>query len=118
MNDKQLRPTDREKIVIAAQKQQEKEIRLLGSIVPHDGHTLFELEMQTGKIARAEFMTGTMKYTEAFEKTKAKSKKVLVKQGHLYVSALNMRNAAKNFAKMLHPMKVHFDKKEGKLIYV
>ncbi len=118
MNDRQLGLSGKDKMVISAQKEQKKEIKHLGSIIPNSGHTVFELKMQTGEIFFAEFMKeSAVDFVEARNGNIVRNKKVMVKPGHIYVSALNKKNAAKHFLRMLHPIKGKYDSKEEKLIY-
>lgn len=119
MNDKQLGLAEKDKMVISAQKDQKKEIKHLGSIIPNKGHTVFELKMQTGEIFVAEFMAeGATDFIAAKEGRLVRQRKILVKPGHIYVAALNKKNAAKHFLRMLYPMKGEYDAKEEKLNYV
>ena len=116
--DRQLGFSEKDKIVISAQKDQKKEIKHLGSIIPNTGHTVFELKMQTGEIFFAEFMKeSAVDFVEASRGNLARSRSVMVKPGHIYVAALNKKNAAKHFLRMLYPLKGKYDSKEEKLVY-
>ena len=119
MNDKQLGLAEKDKMVISAQKDQKKEIKFLGSLIPNKGHTVFELKMETGEIFVAEFMAeSAVDFVAAKEGKLVRKRKVMTKPGHIYVAALNKKNAAKHFARMLYPMKAEYSVKEEKLIYV
>ena len=60
----------------------------VGSLTPHAGHTLFEINHNTQQVVVAEFIP-----------SESGKKKVLVKEGCEYVSALNMKNAIKKYLK-------------------
>ena len=73
-------------------KKQEKK---LGVIKPHKGHTLFEIEVKTMSINLPEFETIEVDWT----KDSSNKSKLKVKEGCVYISALNKRNALKKFKK-------------------
>ena len=120
MIDKQINPTIKEKdrIEAEAKKKQEKEIKLLGKIFPHDGHTCFELNLETYAIEPCEYMEETVNYKDLLSKAYSKNRKVLTKPNHIYASALNKKNAAKAFGKLLSPLKFTYDKNNSKLVRI
>lgn len=91
-------PTPR--IEVQAEKQEQKRLELIGRIKPHQGHVCFEYNIATGEIQEAQFMEQTVNYAE-FVQTRTIQKKIMVKQGCLYVAALNKTNAEKKFKKMI-----------------
>ena len=82
------------KVVIEqqAEKDQRKEKTLLGTIVPHKGHTLYKVDLETEEVSLA-------KYSSAYNVDKTIPKKVIVEEGYYFVSALNRKNALKKFRK-------------------
>lgn len=86
---------------VNAEQQEQKKVAFIGRIKPCAGHICFEYEIATGEIKPAVFMEpDTVNYGE-FVKTRSIQKKVLVKPGFLYVTALNKENAGKKFQKMI-----------------
>lgn len=88
-------PTDKDQVKLVAEKQQEKQIKFLGSHTPKRGHTLFEVEIATGKINIA-ILEGEIVLDSNGKPTL--NKKLLAKEGHAYVSALNKKNALKKLS--------------------
>lgn len=97
-------------IEIVDQKQHHKTLRLEGSIEPHQGHTLYEFNTITGKIEKAKFTTRDIILPtalpddmHAIDKMKASTlrKTVIMNEGSMYASALNMKNAEKKFKKLM-----------------
>ena len=82
------------KVVVEQQveKDQHKEKTLLKTIVPHKGHTLYKIDLETEEIDLA-------KYSSAYNVDQTIPKKVIVEEGFYYVSALNKKNALKKFRK-------------------
>lgn len=73
-------------------QEQKKQLKLLGSIRPKRGHTLFEVNLDTGDIIPAvkepiDFVVG--------KKNSEKKSKVITKGNCIYISALNKRNVIK-----------------------
>lgn len=68
--------------------------KLIHSIKPHKGHSLFEINPLVGTCILAEYESINAKLNGGV------SKKVIAKDGHIYVSALNRGNALKRFFKM------------------
>lgn len=89
-----------DKVVIVGQNEKKfKEVKW--QIKPHKGHILYEISLHTGDIVVAEFeqvdielaRLGTEKNLQTVRK------KVITKPGCIYISALNISNAAKKFYK-------------------
>lgn len=70
--------------------------KLIDSITPHKGHTLFEIDCNTGEINEA-------KYEEIVSSfiTKRVRRKVIVTPNCLYISCLNKKSARKKFVNWL-----------------
>lgn len=58
-----LEPKD--KVELHAQKEVEKQNKLVGSITPFKGHTLFEINCITGVISKCEYEVQTAEFLEA-----------------------------------------------------
>lgn len=83
----------KEKIEVNVKQQKQVEHQLVGRITPHKGHRLFEINVETLSIKLAEYSNTTY---QAFTEDKHE---VIIKKGHVYVSALNKRNALKQYKK-------------------
>lgn len=92
---KELQPQTEDRVVITDQKQQEKKLKLIGSIKPQKGLCLFEMDIDTGMISKAEFKSVISTLTGAVHK------QLVMKPKHLYCVALNFRNADRKFVKMI-----------------
>jgi|GEM_PF-2617850 len=78
--------------------------KLIHSIRPHKGHTLFEINPVTGKCVPAVFesIDTTFPLNKAAAKIKiGVRKKVIAKPDCLYISALNKKNALIKFFNMV-----------------
>lgn len=85
--------------VIAEQK---KQLQLLGSTHKHPGHNVFEMVVKTGEINVAKIEDQPNAFNP-LDKTAPRRKKVVINEGCLYVTALNIASAKKKFVK-------HFNK--------
>lgn len=101
---KELENIQKDKLEIQATIPVETEKKFLGSIVPHNGHTLFEMDLTTGSIRKAVFESVDVDYKEAANGNIVSKKQVIVKQNCIYVSALNAKSSVKHFKKMIKGM--------------
>jgi hypothetical protein len=83
--------TEKEKIEISVKQKKQIEKELIGNIIPHKNHTLWEINIETLEIKEAEFIK------EPLILGQVQKKQVLQRDGHAYVSALNKRNALDKF---------------------
>lgn len=81
-----------EAVEIADVKPVKKELKFLGSLRPHRGHTLYEIDIARETVTEATFESVTATYTG-----ERVSKRVIAKEGCVYISALNRKNAAKKY---------------------
>jgi hypothetical protein len=82
-------------IEISVKKNQQKEKELIGKINPHSGHKTFEINNETLEIEEAIFNNDfAFKYGKNIQ-----NKEILIREGYSYVSALNKKNALKQFLK-------------------
>ena len=96
---KELETIKRDTIENVKETKQEKKQVLIGSIRPHQNHTLFELNLKTRKIELAKFTADDIEFRGG--EVPERKKKVVVNEDCLYVSALNIKNAKLKFAKMI-----------------
>ena len=90
---------ERDVIEISTQKQVEKQHKLIASIRPHRGHTLFEINLQTGDVLPAEFETVNADFVAAIHGCQEIKKKVIARNGCVYYSALNKESAIRKLKK-------------------
>ena len=74
---------------------QKKEYNHDGIILPKKGQTVWEINLQTEEITEAEYE----KTTVAILNADPIPKKIIQKSGHIYIPAINKKNALKKFKK-------------------
>ena len=79
-----------------------KELKYIGSILHRPGHTLFEINLNTGQIKEAAVKREV--YAGVGGKPIYKSK-VQIEKDCYYLEALNVKNAKKKFLKMIKSWK-------------
>lgn len=72
----------------------QEKLKRLGSIKIYKGHTLWEINVKTGEINEAEFNEDSK---AVFGKKGKTAKKLIIKKGMYYESALNRKNALRKF---------------------
>ena len=74
------------------------EFKFEHSIRPIKGHKVWEIELSTNKVTLAEFKeTDIIDYNEAQKTNSTNIKDIVRKNGHIYISALNPKNALKRY---------------------
>lgn len=91
MKEIEVKQKDQLEVTIKQKKQVEK--KLIGDIVPHNGHKVWKINKETLEIEEAKYLNTAYYYSEV------NKKEILVTDGFQYVSALNKKNALKLFAK-------------------
>jgi hypothetical protein len=91
MKEIEVKQKDQLEVAIKQKKQVEK--KLIGDIMPHNGHKIWKINKETLEIEEAKYLN------TAFYVGKENKKEILVTDGFEYVSALNKKNALKLFAK-------------------
>lgn len=81
------------------QAEVKKQVRHLGTINPHNGHTLYEYEVATKEIREAEFTKQDLNFPLKLGEKASVNKKVVVKEGCVYIPALNKANALRKLQK-------------------
>jgi hypothetical protein len=81
---------------VGFEKQEEKKNKLIGTLLPGDGHTLWKINVHTLQLEPIDDddLIKEIGFNESV------NKRLLVKDGYLYCSALNKQNAIKRFGKM------------------
>lgn len=88
---KELEPKQETKIEVSIQQKKQVEHELIGKIIPHDGHIIWQINKETLKIEKAKFSNATYHFSGE------NKKEVIVKEGYAYVSALNKKNALRKY---------------------
>lgn len=90
-----------EKIEASVEKQEKKTIKHIGSQRNRIGLTLWEYNESTGEIKEAEYHKETLVVDDFSGRTNYSTlrKKVISKQGCLYVQALNKKSASRKILK-------------------
>lgn len=100
MNNKLEKEQEDTKIEFVKQVEVESQRILVGELKPEKGHTLFEINLKTNEIGRAEFKTkGDVNFEQAVKGDLSNNKEVDIKEDCFYVSALNEKNAWKKLKK-------------------
>lgn len=79
---------------LSVQMKQQKEFKLIGSQKYHNGHKCWEYNTETKEIKEAEYERTDIEWNKVGE-LKHRSKRVIVKENCIYVTALNKQNALK-----------------------
>jgi hypothetical protein len=83
----------KENIEISVKQKKQVEHELIGKIIPHHGHIIWEINKETLEVTKAKFSSASY---QMFGDIK---KEIIVKEGFYYVSALNTKNALKKYLK-------------------
>lgn len=80
---------------------------IFGQLHPHKGHRVWELNRRTGEVSQA-----TIEETAIInlDGKVTNNKRVKVKPGYLYLSALNKKSAIKHFIKLMQDTITHTQK--------
>jgi hypothetical protein len=91
---------EKDKMELSIQKKQQKEKELVGKIIPHAGHKVFEINDETLEIKLAEFELKTFIIGGNHP-----NPEIITRSGYSYVSALNSKNALKKYKQGLNGSK-------------
>ena len=102
----------KDRIEVTKEQQQETRIEFDTRIVSQRGHTVFEIEVSTMDIRKAEFEETDLVYDAKFTKGRVLhvERKIIKKDGCVYVSALNKKNAWKKYNKGENGSAIDFNK--------
>lgn len=76
---------------VKLQKQEERKKKLIGQIIPHNGHSIFKINEETLEISEPKYIQKSWIFNGE------NKPEVLVEEGFFYVSALNEKNALKKY---------------------
>jgi hypothetical protein len=100
---KELEQIHKDKVEVSAQAEiPVKSEKKIATTNPHAGHSVFKMNLENFLVSSLE----EDDYHEYYNFRGAKTTKVVVKQGYIYCTALNKKNAIKKFCKKLHSMGV------------
>ena len=88
---RELELNSKEKIELSVQQKKQVEHQLIDNIVPHNGHSIWEINKETLEISKAKYSNATYQYGGE------NKKEIIIKDGYAYVSALNQKNALKKY---------------------
>lgn len=91
---KELEIKNHNPIELSVKQKKQVEYELIGKIIPHENHTIWQINIETLEITKAKFSNATFVVIGQQNK-----KELIIKDGHYYVSALNKKNALKKFHK-------------------
>lgn len=80
-------------IEINVKKEKEVQYDLIDKIIPYNNHTVWEIDIKTLLIKKAEY------YNTNYIVGEENKKEIITKKGFKYVSALNEKNALKKYKK-------------------
>ncbi len=88
---KELDLKNETKIEISVKQKKQVEHELIGRIIPHEGHIIWQINKETLEIEKAKFSNAT------YHLGGENKKEVMTKDGYAYVSALNKKNALRKY---------------------
>jgi hypothetical protein len=88
---KELELKNETKIEISVKQKKQVEHELIGKIIPHEGHIIWQINKETLEIEKAKFSNAN------YHLGGENKKKVMTKDGYAYVSALNKKNALRKY---------------------
>ncbi len=80
-------------VELSVKQKKQVEHELIGKIIPHDGHTIWQINNETLEVDKAKYSNTTYVYGAE------NKKEIIIKDGFSYVSALNKTNALKKHKK-------------------
>mgnify|MGYP000976006671 FL=1 len=95
---KETQPHKADEIAIVKQVQV-KHNKFLGTLIPENGHTLFEFDKTNFKLRKATFKQKNAVFKFVQDAGPDLRKEVIVKENCFYVSSLNIKNAVKKIHK-------------------
>lgn len=96
---KETQPHKADEIAIVKQVEQKKQRARVGTIHPHEGHSIYEHNHNTKELKKATFKDAAISFTQNKNQPKIERKIIEVKENCFYLSSLNLKNAAKKIHK-------------------
>jgi hypothetical protein len=95
MRELQLKKED--KLEVKAEFKKESQTVLQGTIKPQRGQIIFEICLLSELISEAKFQSSSVEFTKAVKGDFSGCNQLLIKDGHIYIPAINKENALKKF---------------------
>jgi hypothetical protein len=96
---RETQPAHKDQIEIVKQVNVKKGVKLQSRILPGDGHNCFEFNIESNELRKAEIKREAI--IDINKKTSTVNK-VMMKDGCIYITALNAKNAVKKLMKTLN----------------
>ncbi len=90
---KELDQNQKIKTELSVKQKKQIEHELIGKIIPHEGHTIWQINKETLDVDKAKYSNATYVYGAE------NKKEIIIKGGFAYVSALNKKNALRQYKK-------------------
>lgn len=90
-----------DEIAIVKQVEQKKQRAHVGTIFPHEGHSIYEYNHNTKELKKATFKDAAISFTQNKNQPKIERKVIEVKENCFYLSSLNLKNAVKKIHRQL-----------------
>ncbi len=90
----------KDKVEIVGQAEKKYEVKK-ATINPYPGHILYEFDLKNKKINVAEFEEQNIEFLKLDKRWAGVTKKVIIKPDCIYISALNQKNAEKEYDKVM-----------------
>ncbi len=81
------------KTEVSVKQKKKIEYELISKIIPHEGHSVWQINEETLEIEKAKF--SNVNFVVGMEN----KKEIIIKKGFSYISALNKKNAIKKYLK-------------------
>jgi hypothetical protein len=108
----ELKIKEKDKLEVQQEKQQESKLIHDAVIVPHRGHKIYEININTNEINEANFEKKDYVFNPKWTRLSASnSESTIIKNSNcFYVSALNKKNAIKKFKELNNGSKLDLTK--------
>jgi hypothetical protein len=88
---KELEPKSETKIEVSIKQKKQIQHELIGKIILHEGHIIWQINNETLEVEVAKFANAT------YHLGGKNKKEIIIKKGHTYIGALNKKNALKKY---------------------
>lgn len=98
---KELEPFKKDPKELHAIKPDKRELKYLGTLRPHHGQKVWQLDLKTMIISEAKYELGVLDFKKAQHGDFSTRHRLVAQENCLYVCAINAKNADKKFHKMI-----------------
>ena len=96
---KETQPHNQDQIAIVKQAEVKKQRAHIGTIMPHEGHSIYEYNKESKELRKATFKDAAVSFTTNKNQPTITRKVVDTKENCFYLSSLNIKNAVKKIHK-------------------